>query len=224
MREFDPVQEQPIKYGRPRKDEINMRKRRVLLRVAEFNRLRKVRAKENATCSHCGEPIPEGRQLLICRWLGRKPTLFFCSLNCLKAYRIERVIREAKPEPKPQEVRFSSPHFARRDVDLRGEYRFDATVEGERIDPRAIYDRDHWVCHICGLPVPKDVPAPHNLSAALDHVAPLAGGGHHVSANVACSHRLCNTVKRDRESMSVVEWSALQARIERYLRLYERTN
>jgi 5-methylcytosine-specific restriction endonuclease McrA len=64
-----------------------------------------------------------------------------------------------------------------------------ATVEP--VDPGIVFERDGWVCHICGDTVaPKD--------ASLDHVVPLSLGGEHSYANVATSHLSCNVKKGNR--------------------------
>ena len=49
------------------------------------------------------------------------------------------------------------------------------------------------VCWLCGLPVDKDLPAGHPMSAELDHVAPVSKGGALFDrANLRLSHRLHN--------------------------------
>jgi hypothetical protein len=61
-----------------------------------------------------------------------------------------------------------------------------------------IFERDHWVCGICGLKVDKDISYPDPKSASLDHVIPLIHGGTHTRGNVQCAHLGCNSMKRDR--------------------------
>lgn len=58
-----------------------------------------------------------------------------------------------------------------------------------------IFDRDGWVCHLCGDPIPREEKWPHPLSASLDHVIPVALGGDHSRANTAASHLRCNLQK-----------------------------
>jgi 5-methylcytosine-specific restriction endonuclease McrA len=62
----------------------------------------------------------------------------------------------------------------------------------ELVQPLEIFERDNWTCHICGGPVEM-------ADASLDHIQPIARGGDHTAANLACSHRMCNFVKGDRE-------------------------
>lgn len=48
-------------------------------------------------------------------------------------------------------------------------------------------------CHICGLPIPPDVPPGTPLAFELDELVPVSKGGSPIDpANVAPSHRCCN--------------------------------
>lgn len=58
-----------------------------------------------------------------------------------------------------------------------------------------IFERDGWICQLCGKKVPRDRLAPHPLSASLDHIVPLAAGGTHEPANVQLAHFRCNSLK-----------------------------
>lgn len=56
----------------------------------------------------------------------------------------------------------------------------------ESIDRQAIIARDNSTCHICKKKVKgKDL--------TLDHLVPLARGGHHMTINLAVAHRMCNS-------------------------------
>lgn len=76
----------------------------------------------------------------------------------------------------------------------------DAWVED--FDYLEVFERDNWVCHICGKKVNRRLRAPHRLSVELDHVIPISAGvekgGVHSRANTACSHRECNRWKAAR--------------------------
>ena len=62
----------------------------------------------------------------------------------------------------------------------------------EQISRAEIFERDNYICHICGDPV-TDRPV-------IDHLIPLANADcpGHVWENVACAHSRCNTVKLHR--------------------------
>jgi predicted nucleic acid-binding Zn ribbon protein len=67
----------------------------------------------------------------------------------------------------------------------------------DSIDPYIVYERDDWMCGICGLRVDPDLSCPHPHSASLDHIIPLSKGGTHTWDNVQLAHLLCNSRKRD---------------------------
>jgi 5-methylcytosine-specific restriction endonuclease McrA len=76
-----------------------------------------------------------------------------------------------------------------------------------RILPRserlAIFYRDDWTCHICGVSVDPVLSWPDPMSAVIDHVTPLALGGTNDHANLATAHAHCNNVKSAREGICV---------------------
>lgn len=68
-------------------------------------------------------------------------------------------------------------------------------VESERFSPRAVFERDGWVCGICGDSVDPNLRWPDPMSASLDHIIPLSRSGAHTRANTQCSHLRCNISK-----------------------------
>jgi 5-methylcytosine-specific restriction endonuclease McrA len=70
-----------------------------------------------------------------------------------------------------------------------------ANVPAERFHSHEIFARDGWECGICRGPVDPAVRFPHPLSASLDHVVPLAAGGHHTRTNTRLTHLTCNRRK-----------------------------
>lgn len=55
------------------------------------------------------------------------------------------------------------------------------------------------VCGICGNPIDKSIKYPHPMSATVDHIIPLAKGGHPSDlANLQIAHRWCNRQKSDK--------------------------
>lgn len=65
----------------------------------------------------------------------------------------------------------------------------------DRFDPLEIYERDGWICAICGIPVDPAILHPDPMSASLDHVIPLSKGGDHTRENSALAHLICNIQK-----------------------------
>lgn len=61
-----------------------------------------------------------------------------------------------------------------------------------------IFERDGWLCQLCGLPIDRDAAWPHPMSVSLDHIVPLSLGGAHSRANTQCAHISCNIGKSNR--------------------------
>ncbi len=65
----------------------------------------------------------------------------------------------------------------------------------ERFGVTEIYERDQWVCGICGDKVDPDSKWPNQMCPSIDHVIPLSMGGSHTRENVRCAHWLCNSLR-----------------------------
>lgn len=70
--------------------------------------------------------------------------------------------------------------------------------EHEKIDRDVVFERDGYLCKLCGLPLDMDAKFPHPLSPTLDHIIPINKGGHHLYTNLQAAHFRCNTAKGDR--------------------------
>lgn len=68
----------------------------------------------------------------------------------------------------------------------------------EKIIDLYIFDRDGWVCQLCGEPVYDKFSWPDPLSASLDHIIPISKGGEHTRSNVQLAHLGCNSRKWNR--------------------------
>lgn len=68
-------------------------------------------------------------------------------------------------------------------------------VLADTVDPRTVYDRDHWMCGICRKAVDPSLTHPNPMSASLDHVIPIAMGGSHTYLNTQLAHLQCNLNK-----------------------------
>lgn len=74
-----------------------------------------------------------------------------------------------------------------------------STTEVEIVSPLEVFERDGWLCGICGETVNKDLRWPDPMSASIDHVWPLSMGGAHTMDNLRCAHLRCNNVRGNRD-------------------------
>lgn len=75
----------------------------------------------------------------------------------------------------------------------------------EEFAPVEVFERDKWVCQICGEPVDPAVKYPDPLSKSIDHKTPLKLGGEHSRANTQLAHLSCNVLKRDNEEPDITK-------------------
>jgi ribosomal protein S27E len=67
----------------------------------------------------------------------------------------------------------------------------------ERFSAQEIFERDKWMCRICGKRVSRRLRYPNPMSVSLDHKVPLVKGGSHSRENTQTAHLRCNLRKRD---------------------------
>lgn len=68
------------------------------------------------------------------------------------------------------------------------------------IIPRKVFERDGYVCRICGQKCDTEDHLWGHVgpySPSIDHIVALANGGNHTWDNVQCAHMICNSYKRD---------------------------
>lgn len=107
----------------------------------------------------------------------------------------KRALQWAKDNPE-KAARLNSRNNRRRKAVMRG-----ASLT-ERFDAADIYERDAWICGLCGRPIDQTLKYPDRMSASLDHVVPISKGGQHTRANAQAAHYTCNSSKRDRLGIS----------------------
>jgi len=61
-----------------------------------------------------------------------------------------------------------------------------------------IFERDNWVCGICGQKINKRLKWPNPRSKSIDHIVPISKGGANAPINVQSAHLRCNISKHDR--------------------------
>jgi len=70
------------------------------------------------------------------------------------------------------------------------------SVEHAAYSAAYIYNRDQWVCGICGRKINKRMKYPNPLSPSVDHIVPLSQGGTDTPTNVQASHLRCNLSRK----------------------------
>lgn len=65
----------------------------------------------------------------------------------------------------------------------------------EKVDSRVVFERDGWICQLCGEPVDQMLAYPDPMSRSVDHRVALINGGEHSYANVQLAHLVCNVRK-----------------------------
>jgi len=67
-----------------------------------------------------------------------------------------------------------------------------------KFNPYDIFNRDGWICQICGIKTPESLRGTYKPNAPeLDHIIPLSKGGAHHPSNCQTSCRSCNGSKAD---------------------------
>lgn len=72
-------------------------------------------------------------------------------------------------------------------------------VDYEPLDRREVFERDEWVCGLCGEQIDPELKYPDRMSASLDHLIPVSEGGPHTMSNVQASHWICNVRRGTKE-------------------------
>ena len=71
---------------------------------------------------------------------------------------------------------------------------------------KRLYDRDGGICKLCGrlcdwddMTIENGVTIVGNNYPSIDHITPISKGGSHTWDNVQLVHKICNSIKRDKE-------------------------
>jgi len=67
---------------------------------------------------------------------------------------------------------------------------------GEKFSNEEIWERDNYICQLCGLPMAMcELRGVYPLAPTIDHITPISLGGPHTRANVQSAHAYCNSMK-----------------------------
>lgn len=69
----------------------------------------------------------------------------------------------------------------------------------EHFDSTHVFERDGYICQLCGVKTKPDLKDVHNhFYPNLDHIIPLSKGGEHSVENTQCLCRVCNMIKSNK--------------------------
>lgn len=133
------------------------------------------------SCLDCGVSMPFGAR--------RCPP-------CAAIYRASTQSEEAKQKRKVAARKADRERFGKY---WRGKARAYG-AHYEKVDRTKIFDRDDWICYLCGRPVPRGLLRDCRAKDAptIDHVVPISKGGAHAAHNIRLAHRGCNSRKQSR--------------------------
>ena len=127
---------------------------------------------ETIICAYCGKVFQRKIVTLVPK---------YCSKDCGRKANIE-----AKPELYSQLKRKA------RQVRRARKYNNGPVDKFNDID---VFNRDGWICYVCGEKINQSIKYPDPMCATLEHIVALANGGTHTLDNVSVSHLKCNIEK-----------------------------
>lgn len=184
---------------------------------------RRSKAKANRSCQWCDDKIPDSRpsHAIYCsRWCAtdasnarkiaddkamraaiRAASLKTCP-ECQGSFAPQFIVTQVYCSRSCQEREASrrwaqvNPDSIRSNKHIRRAR--EKSVQYEVFSASEIFERDRWICQICGHSVPRDTRHPDPLSPSLDHIIPISKGGPHIATNAQLAHLTCNLRKHDR--------------------------
>lgn len=118
-----------------------------------------------------------------------------CSAGCIKEHLRKSGLRQAAEDTRPRK-------WANR-ADAYRYYAFKrraviGAADAEPIVASVVFERDGWLCQICGEEIDRDLVYPNPGAATVDHRIPISLGGRHIYENVQCAHLGCNSRKSNK--------------------------
>jgi 5-methylcytosine-specific restriction endonuclease McrA len=177
---------------------------------AAIGRARTAKKVAERRCPHCGGPMPPRHRKACdkpdCQRTAINARMRVYQRNKTAEYRArgesykgqwrspeQRAALDALPKDLDKKRQRKQEGWQRRRAQKR-------TAPYESFRHVEIYERDGWLCGLCGKPVDPALRHLDHQSATLDHIIPLSPphNGPHIRANVQLAHRECNIRKRNR--------------------------
>lgn len=163
-------------------------------------------AKNNSTRERDILLVRQIRQCLNCwsTWCnigdaGRAGPLNYCSDQCRRRY-VERTLYKAPPKD-CMDCGMEIVTVGNRTSRVRCRpcqdrvYRLKNNTHIPESTRRAVYERDGWVCQLCGEDIDRTASYPHPRCATPDHIIPWSQGGPNEQWNLQAAHWECNRAK-----------------------------
>lgn len=68
-----------------------------------------------------------------------------------------------------------------------------------------IFNRDNWICGICGETIDKKIKCPEPMSGVIDHIVPVSKGGGSEKSNLQAAHFICNGKKSNKLDFKITK-------------------
>ena len=88
-------------------------------------------------------------------------------------------------------------NFNTRNRKLLKKYYYCIDCMYERIDPITVFERDYYICYICGVETSLMYKFNDDEAPTVDHVISFSKGGAHRYNNMRCACRRCNSIKQE---------------------------
>lgn len=153
------------------------------------NRSKIFEAESNIECNHCGFNR-KGVQIGVCMECGKE----------FKQYSAQQVLCKGCHDKQEKQKRNARRRVRECKAKRNGKIDYSITLS-------KLTERDNGICQICGRKVDEtdytyinDTFIAGNDYPSIDHIKPLSKGGVHQWDNVQLAHRLCNSIKSNKES------------------------
>ena len=118
-------------------------------------------------------------------------------------YKLHRDKRDAYIKANADEIklrkrRYRKKYAAKIMVQNRKRLALKMSVRHEDYVDNYIFERDGWICGICGRKINRRLKNPNPFSVSIDHIIPLSKGGDDSPTNVQAAHLRCNMSKNNK--------------------------
>lgn len=103
------------------------------------------------------------------------------------------------------------PEWKKSRLAVMSDYRHSRRVQGtlhqnlpKFVDRYVVFERDNFLCKLCGAPMDMSAAPRSPLSPSIDHIVPVSRGGEHTYENTQSAHLTCNMSKGAREAPKTI--------------------